>query len=248
MVNYRNRFEAIFLLITASLFLFSCSRPAAATDKPGANTMLIKATGEIEAVPDMATFSIDLTCQRRNAKDAKVCLLEQSDDLTTTLLSLGIERADLQTTVISMHKNYNWTKSTRVFAGYNGTTSMIVTVRNIDLLDTLYTELLDNRDLQIGYITYAHSDMDSLRALAYLEALQQADVLSQKLLQELSLEQKKIRNIANVDISARTAAVRNASELVEEAQATSNVQDQSMTVHSGLIKIRAQLFVDYWIS
>lgn len=210
--------------------------------------MLIKATGEIEAVPDMATFSIDLNCQRRNAREAKTCLIEQADDLTTTLLSLGIEPADLQTTVVSMHRSYEWTRSTRVFTGYNSVTSMIVTVRNVDLLDTLYTELLDNRDLQIGQITYAHSNIDSLKSLAYLEALQQADGLSQELLRKLSLKEKKIRNIANVDISARTAYTRDASQVTEEAQATSNVADQSMAVHSGLIKIRAQLFVDYWIS
>lgn len=213
-------------------------------------TIMIKADGKVETLPDMATFRIRLDCMKKSTGEAKQCLVEKSQELNRKLLSFGIKQQDILTTSVEMNPVYNWVKNSRVFEGYSSSTTMIVTVKNLDKLDGLYTELIENRNLEIGGLAYSHSQLDSLKNEAYANALKKAGVLADKLLTELPEKKKEILKIGNVAIQASIPEARETKQEsvfgFAEAQSAS-VASNSVSISKGTVTVEAELFVEFQI-
>ena len=138
------------------------------------NTMMIKSSGEVETLPDLATFNISLKCLKKSVMSSKQCLVDKSNELNGKLLSFGINQEDIPTTSVNMNKSYTWRKSTRVFEGNNSATRMFIKIRDLSKLDAIYTELLENRNLDLSGLSYSHSKLDSLKNEAYVKALKKS--------------------------------------------------------------------------
>jgi uncharacterized protein YggE len=228
----------IFLL--SAVLLFGCNNTIDNNNKSN-STILLKSTGFIESVPDEATIYIHLSCVDKNIQRAKSCLIDKTEKLTSELLSSGIQKPDILTTNVNLNKEFNWINNSNVFKGYNASTSMNVKVRDLEILDGLYTKLLGNEQLTIGSLTYQHSNIDSLNALAYIKALESADYTAEKILDQLPQENKEIIQISNIEISRsdnRLKAMSFEADLREENQ---------MTVNVGNIVVEQRLFVEYRI-
>ncbi|MES2411710.1 MAG: SIMPL domain-containing protein [Bacteroidota bacterium] len=207
---------------------------------------MIKSVGEIETVPDQATFRVSLYCLDKSVKASKNCLVLKSNELVKKLQSLGVKKIDILTTSVTMDKSYTWRNNSNVFEGYRSATSLIVTIKNIETLDEIYTELLENRNLELGGLEYNHSQIDSLKNEAYVQALKKSDVLADKLLEKLPEDDKEVLKIGNVEIKASIPQTRNNYDgyKTEEAVAVSN---QSIGINTGTIRIDATLYVEYQI-
>ena len=213
---------------------------------PSFKTIMIKADGKIETGPDQATFNINLYCLDNSVKASKNCLVEKSNELVQKLQSMGVKKNDILTTSVTLDKSYTWRNNSNVFEGYRSTTSVIVTVKNIDTLDEIYTELLENRNLELSGLDYTHSKIDSLKNEAYVQALKKAGVLADKLLEKLPEDNKEVLKIGNVEISASTPDARRdkREEYATDAVAVGN---QSIGISAGTIRIDATLYVEYQI-
>lgn len=209
---------------------------------------MIKSLGEVESLPDMATFHINLNCLDRSIQASKNCLVEKSNELTSKLQSFGISKDDILTTSVEMNRSYAWRNNSSVFEGYRSSTAIFVTIKNIENLDEIYTELLENRNLDLGGLNYSHSQIDSLKNEAYVNALDKAGILTDKLLEKLPESRKEILKIGNVEISASMPEGKDSSLEVqydrEEGQAARN---QSIAISKGTVKVIATLFVEYQI-
>src|SRR5688572_4693613 len=188
-------------LFVALLALASCQSDGTRLDSKH-KTLMIKAAGEIETVPDMATFRIQLSCLKSTIGASKQCLVDKSNALNKKLLGFNIDPKDILTTAVDLQKSYEWRRNSQVFTGYNSATTLIVTVRNLDNLDRIYTELIENQNLEIGNLAYSHSKLDSLKNEAYMKALRNSNVLADRLLTELPEKKKEILKIGNIAISA----------------------------------------------
>ncbi|HEX8562682.1 MAG TPA: SIMPL domain-containing protein [Flavobacterium sp.] len=232
------------LLVLLSLVIISgCQRDS---DQSGHfKTILIKSEGEIETVPDMAKFQISLNCMDKSIAASKSCLVAKSNELTAKLLAYGIDEKDILTTAVDLHKSYSWRNNTSVFDGYNSHTSLIITVKNIDKLDKIYTELLGNTNLEVSGLTYSHSKLDDLENDAYLKALAKSGLLADKILEKIPESEKEILRIANTEISS---SVPNLNERAEQdGFATASVAAQSVAINKGTVHIVATLYVEYLI-
>jgi uncharacterized protein len=241
-----NKIIGLLALIT----LASCqSRPTSQASK--FKTITIKSYGEVETLPDMATFNISLNCLAQSVKASKKCLVDKSNELNEKLLSFGIDKKDILTTSITMNKSYTWRNNSNVFEGYRSSTETYITVRNLDKLDEIYTELLENRNLELGGLSYSHSKMDSLQNEAYLNALKKSDVLADKLLTELPESKKEILKIGNVELSA-SLPESDRSEVMLEANdgylGNGLMRKQkSISISQGTVKVNATLYAEYLI-
>ena len=211
-------------------------------------TIMIKSFGEVETLPNMATIQVTLNCLDKSIQVSKTCLVDKSNELTTKLQSFGISSDDILTTSVSMDKSYTWRSNSRVFEGYRSSTTVYVTVKNIDNLDKIYTDLLGNENLQIGGLSYSHSKLDSLENEAYVKALEKSGILADKLLSKLSESKKEILKIGNVEISASIPEVNqnrgNAKYEMEEASLDKN---KSVSTSKGTVDVTATLYVEYQI-
>lgn len=232
--------------IFSILIFFSCENNG--TADPGKfKTIMIKSVGEVETLPDMANFHINLNCLDTSIKASKNCLVEKSNELVSMLQSFGVEKEDILTTTVDMNRSYTYRNNTRVFEGYRSTTSVYITVKNIDDLDKIYTELLENRNLELGGLSYSHSKIDSLNNEAYVKALEKASVLTDKLLEKLPETEKEILKIGNIEISASMPEAINLgyeSDAVEQKQSANR---SSIAINKGTVKVSATLFVEYQI-
>lgn len=150
---------------------------------------------------------------------------------------------------INLRKSYKWWNNSRIFEGYKSSTSLIVTVKDIDILDGIYTQILDHKNLSIGRLSFTHSNMDSLRNDAYIKALEKSAILADKLLDKLPESGKEIVKIGNVKISSSTPNPRveyrsdSYKTIMEEAE----VAYETLEINKGTIKVNATLFVEYQI-
>lgn len=233
--------------IVVVLIFISCNSNSK-IESTNFKTLMIKSIGEVETLPDLATFHISLNCLKKSVKSSKQCLVDKSNELNSKLLSFGINQDDILTTSVDMNKSYRWSKNTRVFEGYKSSTKMFITIRDINNLDEIYTELLENRNLNIGGLSYSHSKLDSLKNEAYVRALKKSGVLADKLLIELPESKKEVLKIGNVEISALTPKKFESKYEVEYDMDVSFVsKNKSIAISKGTVIVNATLFVEYQI-
>ncbi len=233
------------LAIGFLLAIVGCQRSAGVD--PSFKTIMIKSVGEIETVPNEATFQISLYCLDRSVKISKNCLVLKSNELTAKLQSMGIKKEDILTTSVTMDKSYTWRNNSNVFDGYRSATSLIVKVKNIETLDEIYTELLENRNLEIGGLSYSHSQIDSLKNEAYAQALKKSGILADKLLEKLPEDEKEVLKIGNVEITSSMPKTGRFERDGAMEEATAVVANQSIGISTGTIRIDATLYVEYQI-
>ena len=233
--------------IFSFLVLVSCQNTST-VESSKFKTIMIKSLGEVETLPDMATFHIDLNCLDKSIKDSKNCLVDKSNELNTKLQSFGINKDDILTTSVDMSKSYAWRNNSSVFEGYKSSTTVFVTVRIIEKLDEIYTELLENRNLDLGGLSYSHSRLDSLKNEAYINALEKSEILTDILLGKLPESKKEILKIGNVEISASMPEANDSKYEAEfDMEEVSVLKNKSIAISKGTVRVTATLFVEYQI-
>ena len=231
-----------------SVFIFVSCQNNSTLEPTKFKTIMIKSFEEVETLPDIATFYISLNCLDKSVKTSKQCLVNKSNELNNKLLSFDIKSEDILTTSVNLNKSYTWRNNTRVFEGYNSSTMIYITVRDINKLDEIYTELLENRNLDLGGLSYSHSKLDSLKNEAYVAALIKSGVLADKLLVELPENKKEILKIGNVEISASAPEENESRYEVEYALEEKFIsKNRSIAINKGRVIVNATLFVEYQI-
>lgn len=238
------------LLLLSLLTLVGCNNTELSEAK--FKTITIKSVGETEVLPDMATFQIFLSCKDLSIKQSKECLIEKSNELNKQILSYGIKKEDILTTSINLEKQYRWSRNSRIFDGYQSRTTMNIKLRDIDKLDELYTELLENKNLELRGLQYEHSQLDSLKNESYVKALRKASILADQLLEELPETKKEILKVGNQQLTASMpSAARRSNNLQLNAEMIEVVEDQSVSnsvaINTGMVKVQATIFVEYQI-
>src|SRR5690606_29866880 len=120
-----------------------------------------------------------------------------------------------------------------------------VKVRDLNKLDVIYTDLLENEKLELGGLTFSHSDMDNLKNDAYVNALKKADILADKLLTELPEKNKEVLKIGNVQITSSNPVAQEQRNMMYAKAEMSDAG--SVAISAGKIKVEATLYVEYQI-
>jgi uncharacterized protein YggE len=237
-----------YILIIFSIVSFaSCQKQTDNNSK--FKTIMIKSFGNVETLPDVATFYISLSCMDKSVTESKNCLINKTNELTSKLTSFKIPSKDILTTSINMNKSYTWKNNSRVFEGYKSNTTVHITLRNIELLDDIYTDLIENKNITINGLQYSSSKIDSLQNEAYVNALNSSEILADKLLANLPENRKEVLKIGNVQISSsspNTLEIDENNNLRKSYEYKSN-PNKTISINNGTIKTNAILFVEYQI-
>jgi uncharacterized protein YggE len=207
-------------------------------------TILLKTSGIVEVAPDEASISLNLSCVDKNIEQAKTCLLTISSRLNEDLVKFKIRKEDILTTNVNLNKDYVWINNSNIFNGYLASTTTRVKIRDLTVLDDVYTKLLSNENLTIGSLTYNHSKLDSINEVAYLLALENANKLADKILSRLPEKNKAITRISNFEITRSEINPESGFRNLEK----SVVQEQSqLTVNIGNMIAEKALYVEFKI-
>lgn len=241
-------FKSVFPTFLAGLFWlsFSCQHNHSAPSGMRQSLML-RSSGQVETTPDMASFSLNLRCLDKSVSTAKECLVKQSNELKSRLLALGIEEKDLLTTSVDLSKSYGWKNNSQVFEGYAASTSLTVTVRKLDELDKIYSELLENRNLDLYGLAYSHSKIDSLQNEAYAQALKKAGVLADRLVKEMGKTKKEFVKVGNVAFASSPMPSAEAKMMDANELSLGGNAQQPIAIGKGTVVVAAELQVEFGV-
>ncbi|MFT6746965.1 MAG: hypothetical protein ACJAZ2_001310 [Glaciecola sp.] len=232
------------------LLMSSCNYQGA-PDKTIMKTMHLQSTGHISYTPNEAFISIGLSCVNKNISKSRDCLLEKADELQTLIKNHEIKEEDMATTAVQQTKSYEWKKNAQVFVGYKSSLSLQVSIKNLKVLEELYPVLLSKENISLGYLSYTHSNMDSLQTLAYQDAVDKANTLAEDLLFKMTESQKEILKIGNVKLpEGNYYSKRDDTEyksLNEVSNSNSLSKNKSLQINSGTYYLSERIMVEYLI-
>lgn len=150
------------------------------------NAQMISLTtkGEVEVIPDIVSTNISITKTNKDATILKKEIIKISEELNKRFSKLDIDKKDIQTSNLQINKEYNWINNQKVFKGYRANINTKVIFRNLKGLEKIYADLLDNEDITLNGLHYDYSKKEEAENEAYIKALNNANVLAEKLFNE----------------------------------------------------------------
>lgn len=231
------------LTLVCALFLMSCSAAFAApqqeTPRP---TLSVDGQGTGTAAPDMATVTIGVTTQGKDAAKAQNDNAWVSNQIQAAVRGLGIEEKDIQTRNYSFYPNYSTDKDHRnEVTGYTVNNSVIVVVRDIKLTGKVIDAALSNGANEINSLDFSASDTKAVREVALLNAIQdardKADIIAKGL-------GKRIVGIQNVSESTGYIETRRFGDNMLMAVA----KDAATPIAPGSLSLAANVHIDFILS
>ena len=231
------------LTLVCALFLMSCSAAFAApqqeTPRP---TLSVDGQGTGTAAPDMATVTIGVTTQGKDAAKAQNDNAWVSNQIQAAVRGLGIEEKDIQTRNYSFYPNYSTDKDHRnEVTGYTVNNSVIVVVRYIKLTGKVIDAALSNGANEINSLDFSASDTKAVRKVALLNAIQdardKADIIAKGL-------GKRIVGIQNVSESTGYIETRRFGGNMLMAVA----KDAATPITPGSLSLTANVHIDFILS
>lgn len=226
-------------LILSVVLLISCN------PRNDYKTILLKTSGSVEIAPNEASIILDANCVDMDIRQAKVCLIDITSKLNDDLTNFGIQKEDILTTNVNLSKDYIWRDNSEVFIGYRASATTRVKVRELKILEELYSKLLSNEKLIIGSLSYSHSKMDSINGVAYLNALESANKLAEQILSQLPEKNKIITQVSNFEISKSEVQPERNVKMLEVAEEA--LDKSSITVNIGNMMVVQHLYVEFKI-
>lgn len=231
------------LTLVCALFLMSCSAAFAApqqeTPRP---TLSVDGQGTGTAAPDIATVTIGVTTQGKDAAKAQNDNAWVSNQIQAAVRGLGIEEKDIQTRNYSFYPNYSTDKDHRnEVTGYTVNNSVIVVVRDIKLTGKVIDAALSNGANEINSLDFSASDTKAVRKVALLNAIQdardKADIIAKGL-------GKRIVGIQNVSESTGYIETRRFGGNMLMAVA----KDAATPIAPGSLSLAANVHIDFILS
>lgn len=231
------------LTLVCALFLMSCSAAFAApqqeTPRP---TLSVDGQGTGTAAPDMATVTIGVTTQGKDAAKAQNDNAWVSNQIQAAVRGLGIEEKDIQTRNYSFYPNYSTDKDHRnEVTGYTVNNSVIVVVRDIKLTGKVIDAALNNGANEINSLDFSASNTKAVRKVALLNAVQdardKADIIAKGL-------GKRIVGIQSVSESTGYIETRRFGGNMLMAVA----KDAATPIAPGSLSLTANVHIDFILS
>ncbi|MCQ1533115.1 MAG: SIMPL domain-containing protein [Mitsuokella jalaludinii] len=231
------------LTLVCALFLMSCSAAFAApqqeTPRP---TLSVDGQGTGTAAPDMATVTIGVTTQGKDAAKAQNDNAWVSNQIQAAVRGLGIAEKDIQTRNYSFYPNYSTDKDRRnEVTGYTVNNSVIVVVRDIKLTGKVIDAALNNGANEINSLDFSASDTKAVRKVALLNAVQdardKADIIAKGL-------GKRIVGIQNISESTGYIETRRFGGNMLMAVA----KDAATPIAPGSLSLTANVHIDFILS
>ena len=162
------------LLLAAALVMV---RPGmAADDKTAERFVSVSASGQVSAVPDLATISAGVLTEGDTARDALSRNNVAMARLIDGLKAAGIATKDIQTTNLNVSPRYTQAKEGRpaTVSGYSVSNQVRITVRDIKKLGDLLDQAITLGANQMNRIAYEVSNAETLKDEARKLAMENA--------------------------------------------------------------------------
>ena len=160
-----------------------------ANAQPG--TVVVRAEGSVEAVPDIAVLGIGVEITKPSVAAAR----DQTALVTATVLDefrrLGVEDRDMQTSRFSIHPEYRYTDDgRRLLTGYRVAHALTVMYRDLDTVGAAIDAVSEagGDELAFSDISFAHSEPERHLEAARREAVAELHRIARQLAEAANRE------------------------------------------------------------
>lgn len=221
------------VLAPAALVGFS-GMSAQASELPEGPHVVTSGTASVDAVPDIATLSIEVNVAAKDAATAKKQADERVAQYLTFLELNQISKKDIRSANLRTQPDYDYQNGKSILKGYRAVRTVEVTLRQLDKLNPLLDGALkaglnEIRSVSLG-VAQPDSYKDKARQAAIKDAIHQAQELAEGFNSKLGPVYSVRYHVSNyqpspmVRMMKADAAPSNAQETYE--QATIQFDDQ----------------------
>ncbi|BED94590.1 oxidative stress defense protein [Escherichia fergusonii] len=221
------------VLALAALVGFS-GMSAQASELPEGPHVVTSGTASVDAVPDIATLSIEVNVAAKDAATAKKQADERVAQYLTFLELNQISKKDIRSANLRTEPDYDYQNGKSILKGYRAVRTVEVTLRQLDKLNPLLDGALkaglnEIRSVSLG-VAQPDSYKDKVRQAAIKDAIHQAQELAEGFNSKLGPVYSVRYHVSNyqpspmVRMMKADAAPSNAQETYE--QATIQFDDQ----------------------
>lgn len=164
------------------------------------NTISVEATGEVVAVPDVATFSFGIVEESESVEDAQKVASQKMNLAIAFLDEKGVSEEDIKTTNFSVNPRYEYgfcrgvecPPQTRELVGYEVNQRVQVKVKDISKAGEILAGITALSVTNISGLNFTIDDTDALKEEARSEAVLKAKEKAERLAKDLGVKLKKV--------------------------------------------------------
>ena len=154
-------------------------------DRPNPPTITVSGIGRVRVRPDVADLRLGVTFTEPTVEAARAAAGRVLNDVLARLRALGVADRDLQTSLVAVNPQYDYSREGNPprLAGYTITNLVAVVVRNIDGIGEAIDAALGAGATSVDRIAFRVADPSTAeaeaRAAAVADARSRADVLAE---------------------------------------------------------------------
>lgn len=169
------------------------------------NTITVSGEGEVFAVPDLATFSVTVTEEAKEVKDAQKVATKKINDIIAYLKAQGIEEKDIKTTSYNVYPKYEWVETQvecirypcpphgeQQMTGFEVSQSVEVKVRDTEKAGDILSGVGNLGVNTVSGLSFTIDEEDKLNAEARAEAIDDARGKAEELAAQLGVSLVRI--------------------------------------------------------
>lgn len=193
---------AILGVMLLAMAVTACSGTALAqtppAPTPATRTLSVTGSGRVLVTPDMATISVGVRTEDRDAAEAVASNNAQAESITQALVGMGIDEQDIQTSNFSIYPQQQYDdQGNLIGTTYVVENTVYVTVRDLDQLGVLLDAVVQTGANNIYGIQFDVEDRDSALTEARQLAVENAQAQAQELAQAAGVTLGELQSISS---------------------------------------------------
>lgn len=212
------------------------------TSEAAARTINVNGDGEISVTPDIAYVSFGVTTEKTSVGQAQKSNSTTMNNVIAAIKKAGVAGEDIKTSSYTISPKYNYEEKTgnSTIVGYTVTSTLSVTVKNINSVGSIIDTAVANGANNSNGITFGVSDYEKYYNTALIKA-----VLNAKAKAQVIADSIDIKLSIPAKITENSSGVPTEYPVFYNSSLKSSIADQGMIVETGVYKIKANVSLVY---
>ena len=225
--------------VFALLTLVACGNAQTTTTVP--QSLSVNGIGEVYVVPDIAYINVGVRVDADQVSDALAANNVQANAIVEALQTLGVDKADIQTSNFNVYPMQDWGPDGQVSRKYYVVENTVyITVRDLSKMGKLLDTVVNSGANTINGITFDVADKAAAEAEARDKAIADAKAQAEAIATSAGVKLGKIQTI-NVSLGGITVPM----DVVKGIGGAS--ADGSVPIAAGQLKVTASAYLAYEI-
>lgn len=224
------------------------------------NVISVSGKGEVFAVPDLATFSVTVTEEAKEVKDAQKVATRKINTIIDYLKGVGVEEKDIKTTSYNVYPKYEWIApdcsagpghpcrgGKQEMTGFEVSQTVEVKVRDTEKAGDILSGVGSRGATNVSGLSFTIDEEDKLKSEARAKAIDDAEGKAQELADQLGVSLVRIVGFSEEGGGYPVYAKREMTLMSADVSGIGGVAPSAPSLPTGENKIVSNVTVTYEI-